>query len=248
MLKIQEYIKNKLCIGIITMNKPQRLKRTLESYKIFFDMGLEIRIHIDCDSTEELQVAKEYVPDDHITFGEHIGISEGFLKICQSTFKPIVLLLENDWQLIVDNNDIVLDRILDGISFINFAPTFSVVRYRHKEEPGEPLYTRQFRNREHVQFSHLLDAVHWRDDLHTAFSDKVSARPGAASAEPYWFTSTKYANFTNNPCMYSTLFYKNLITPFSGPGVALEGNIQKPWEEMEKIFVYQGTGLFKHDG
>ena len=59
-------------------------------------------------------------------------------------------------------------------------------------------------------------------------------------------TTSRYGNWTNNPCLYKKQFYLDTVKPFAGEGIALEGNISKWWAKQE-YKVGHNEGLFKHN-
>jgi len=60
-----------------------------------------------------------------------------------------------------------------------------------------------------------------------------------------YYADSKYANQTNNPCLYKKEFYLKNIAPFAGQGVDLEGKIDGWWQE-QNFTVAHGEGLFTH--
>jgi hypothetical protein len=61
----------------------------------------------------------------------------------------------------------------------------------------------------------------------------------------FWTTS-RYGNWTNNPCLYKKQFYLDTVKQFAGDGIALEGNIGKWWVQQE-FKVGHNEGLFMHN-
>ena len=89
-----------------------------------------------------------------------------------------------------------------------------------------------------VASPHLLDSVHWTDPA-SEFPDYVG-KDGE-----YFTTTSRYGNWTNNPCLYKKDFYLNTVKQFAGEGIALEGNISKWWAQ-QTYKVGHGEGLFCH--
>jgi hypothetical protein len=83
-----------------------------------------------------------------------------------------------------------------------------------------------------------LDSIHWLD------ADKEF--PQYIQKQGEWFlTTSRWGNWTNNPCMYKKQFYLDKVIPFAGEGIDLEGKISKWWCE-QNYYVAHGEGLFKH--
>ncbi len=60
------------------------------------------------------------------------------------------------------------------------------------------------------------------------------------------FYGRLYGNWTNNPCLYKKQFYLDIVRPFAGEGIGLEGNISKWWAEQQ-YKVGHNEGLFRHN-
>ena len=80
-------------------------------------------------------------------------------------------------------------------------------------------------------------------------SDVIQSKPvGYIGKDPntgLYYAKSKYANQTNNPCIYNKEFYIKTISPFSGEGNELEGKIDGWWQEQD-FTVAHGEGLFTH--
>jgi hypothetical protein len=63
--------------------------------------------------------------------------------------------------------------------------------------------------------------------------------------EPFWYTTSRYANWTNNPTMFRTKFLEKYILPRMGSR-DVELDIQQWWQE-QNFWVAQGEGLFTHN-
>ena len=61
----------------------------------------------------------------------------------------------------------------------------------------------------------------------------------------YFTTTSRWGNWTNNPCLYKKDFYLETVKQFAGEGIALEGNISKWWAK-QTYKVAHGAGLFTH--
>jgi hypothetical protein len=123
---------------------------------------------------------------------------------------------------------------------------YDCVRYRHRFNPGHPHFSFNHKGKELDYYDseiectspHLLDSLHWLDPS-VEFPDKIIKQG------EYFTTTSRWANFTNNPCMYDKSFYLNNIEPFVGEGISLEGNIGK-WWARQNFKVAHGSGLFSH--
>ena len=86
---------------------------------------------------------------------------------------------------------------------------------------------------------HLLESLHWLDPA-KEFPDKIQMQNG------FFVTTSRWANWTNNPFMLNKNFYLEKLTPFAGEGVHFEKNIA-PWWVQQNFKIAQGEGLFMHN-
>jgi hypothetical protein len=123
---------------------------------------------------------------------------------------------------------------------------YHCIRYRHRKYPGFPHFSFKHIGNELDYYDewhectspHLLDSLHWLDPAES-FPDKIQ-RKGE-----YFVTTSRWGNWTNNPCLYKKKFYLNTVNSFAGEGIALEENIGKWWVK-QNYKVAHGEGLFKH--
>lgn len=233
-----------ISIGILSWNSGQTLVDTLTTY---YDHGLvdmvnDITILFQEINDQDKQIANHFsIP--YIGLNENIGIGKAFIQLTEQSKTDNVLILEHDWKLI-ENKSITYSRLKTGLDLLNKG--FSCIRYRHRKEPGIPHFSFQYQGRELEYYDneiectspHLLDSVHWTNpDLQ--FPDKIQ------KYEEYFITTSRWGNWTNNPCLYKKQFYLDIVAPFSGEGISLEGNISKWWAKQH-YKVAHGEGLFKH--
>jgi hypothetical protein len=122
-----------------------------------------------------------------------------------------------------------------------------VVRLRHRHYPGIPHFSFQYQGRELEYYDkeiqctspHLLDSVHWCDPAEK-FPEHIQ------KIGDMFHTTSRYGNWTNNPCLYKKQFYLDVVRPFAGEGTGLEGNISKWWAQQQ-YKVGHNEGLFMHN-
>jgi hypothetical protein len=234
-----------LSIGILAWKSGQVLVNTLETYyrnglhEIVEDMTILFQEFSD----EDKKIA-EHFNIDYTPFKQNIGIGHGFIKLTELGVTDNILVLEHDWKLIEDKQT-TYNRLKSGLDLINDQGV-DCVRYRHRHQPGHPHFSFQYKGREldyydkeiEVTSPHLLDSVHWTDPSEQ-FSDKIQ------KYGEYFITTSRWGNWTNNPCLYKKDFYLDIVRPFAGNGIQLEGNISKWWAQ-QNYRVAHGEGLFKH--
>ncbi len=233
-----------LSIGILAWHSGQTLVDTLESYHNngLFEIANDVTILFQ-EVTKEDELIARHFGLSCIAQTTNIGIGKAFIKLTRQCYYDNVLILEHDWQLIEDS-ETTYNRLSTGIDMINSE--YDCIRYRHRKNPGHPHFSFRHRGNELNYYDdeiectspHLLDSVHWLDPS-VEFPDKISKEGD------YFTTTSRWANFTNNPCMYNRSFYLNNIEPFSGDEIALEGNVSKWWAQ-QNFKVAHGEGLFKH--
>ena len=233
-----------ISIGILAWKSGQTLVNSLTTYfeRQFLHQVNDVCILFQEVSEQDKQIANHFgIP--YIGLENNVGIGEGFIRLTQQAQTDNVLVLEHDWKLIEDKQT-TIDRLKSGIEMLDKG--YSCIRYRHRKEPGHPHFSFQYQGREldyydkeiEVTSPHLLDSVHW--------TDPAEQFPQHIGKDGEYFTSTsRYGNWTNNPCLYKKDFYLNTVKQFAGTGIALEGNISKWWAQ-QTYKVAHGEGLFKH--
>ena len=233
-----------LSIGILSWKSGQTLVNSLTTYfeRQFLHQVNDVCILFQEVSEQDKQIANHFgIP--YIGLEKNIGIGEGFIRLTEQAQTDNVLVLEHDWKLIEDRQT-TIHRLKSGIEMLDKG--YSCIRYRHRKEPGYPHFSFQYQGREldyydkeiEVTSPHLLDSVHW--------TDPAEQFPQHIGKDGEYFTTTsRYGNWTNNPCLYKKDFYLETVKQFAGTGIALEGNISKWWAQ-QTYKVAHGEGLFKH--
>lgn len=234
-----------ISIGILAWNSGQVLVDTLTTYyeNGLFDMVNDVTILFQEVSSQDIEIARHFGLD-FIGLQKNIGIGQAFIRLTESAQTDNVLVLEHDWNLIEDKKT-TYERLESGLELL--GGSVDVVRYRHREQPGNPHFS--FRNigKELTYYDdeiectspHLLDSLHWLDPK-KEFPEYIG------QFGEYFLASSRYGNWTNNPCLYKKQFYLDIVRPFAGEGISLEGNISKWWAQ-QNYSVAHGEGLFKHN-
>ena len=233
-----------ISIGILAWNSGQTLVNTLHSYfeREFLHQINDVCILFQEASEQDKQIAEHFgIP--YIALDNNIGIGQGFIQLTEQAKTDNVLVLEHDWKLIEDKETARV-RLKSGVDMLNKG--YSCIRYRHRANPGHPHFSFQYQGRELDYYDkeleatspHLLDSVHWCDPS-KKFNDKIQ-KDGE-----YFISTSRWGNWTNNPCLYKKDFYLETVKQFAGEGIALEGNISKWWAQ-QTYKVAHGEGLFSH--
>lgn len=238
---------NKLPIGlgILAWNSGQTLINTLATYH---EHGLFTIVEDAVILFQEFSDTDRMIADHfdirYIPLSDNIGIGKGFIELANNTDQPYFMTLEHDWKL-SENLMMTFNRLNSGVQMLERG--YACVRYRHRTLPGFPHFSFRHKGNELNYYDeeigctspHLLDSIHWIEHPDIQFS------PMIGKENDYYVTTSRYGNWTNNPCLYRRQFYIDTVNQFSGDGVALEGNISKWWATQE-FKVAHGEGLFTH--
>lgn len=233
-----------ISIGILAWNSGQVLVNTLQTYfdRNFLHQVNDVTILFQEFSSQDEQIAKHF-NIKYLPYTDNIGIGQAFIELTKNAKTDNVLVLEHDWKLI-ENEETTIERLKSGIEMLDKG--YHCIRYRHRKNPGNPHFSFQYKGRELDYYDkeiecnspHLLDSVHWTNP-NEEFSDYIGKEGN------YFTTTSRYGNWTNNPCLYKKDFYLETVQPFVGKGIALEGNISKWWAK-QNYKVAHGEGLFCH--
>jgi hypothetical protein len=233
-----------ISVGILSWNSGQTLVDTLTTY---YENGLvnitdDITILFQEYNKTDIEIANHF-GFNCICLTKNVGIGSAFLKLAENAKYDFFITLEHDWHLI-ENQTVTYDRLRSGLELLK--NDYDVVRYRHRNNPGYPHFSFKHIGNELNYYDewhectapHLLDSIHWLDPSEK-FSDKIQKH------DDYFVTTSRWGNWTNNPCLYKTNFYKEIIRPFIGEGIDLERKIAY-WWPRQNFKIAHGEGLFKH--
>lgn len=223
-----------LTLGILSWKSHSTLRNTLESYRTFgLDTLASQRVIWFQEITDEdREIAEEY-GYEAIGSDTNVGIAGGYKGLVEHATGSVFLFLENDWVLLENP----IQALVEGIYTLSTMQV-DVIRYRHRDRPGVPLWTYQFQGHELEHPTHLLDSVHWTDP------DRFPQIDRLVMAGTWFVTRARYANWTNNPTMFRVDWLKENILPRMAGDI--EQGIQSWWEQQDYL-VAQGEGLFTHN-
>lgn len=252
-----------MTVGILSWGATKTLISTLDSYLNhgLFQTDDDVIIFFQQMSELDERIAKSR-NIDYFGATENVGIPEGYKRLVERSTGEFFLFLENDW-LLLEPPHVHLGQAKHLLE----EGEADIIKLRSRYDPGNPLWTRQYEFNEENKFTHLLDSVHWRERPDRVFPDKIQRRVmhSMDTTEPLWpnpdpkkelnkpegikddewfITSSKYANWSNNPHIAKTSFIKENVLPHIG-NRDLELDIQGWWEQQD-FKVAQGNGLFKH--
>lgn len=233
-----------ISIGILSWNSGQTLVDTLTTYyqNGLIDIVNDVTVLFQEFNETDFQIVRHFGLNC-IGLSTNVGIGKGFIQLTEFAKTENVLVLEHDWKLTEDDKT-TRERLQSGIHLLDNG--IDCVRYRHRKNPGYPHFSFRHMGNELNYYDeeigctspHLLDSVHWLDPAEK-FPDLIQRRGD------YFVTTSRYGNWTNNPCLYKKQSYLKTVSQFAGDGIALEGNISKWWAK-QKYMVAHGEGLFTH--
>jgi FkbM family methyltransferase len=238
-----------ISVGILAWNSGEVLRNTLESYQRngLFKSVDDVTILFQEGTVEDRKLAKEFgLP--YIVLDKNVGIGHGFVKLCEQADNPYVLLLEHDWELTEEYN-ITRQRLKSALDMLKGDT--DVVRLRHRRNPGTPLHSRlpyEGKELEHYDQNidaispHLFESIHWIENPEVKF-------PGMIFVEKdHYVTTSRYSNWTNNPCLHRRDFYIDLVSWFADKDstLLLEPAISH-WWSRQQFKIAWGEGLFTHN-
>ncbi len=234
-----------ISIGILAWNSGQVLIDTLTTYynNGLLDMVNDVTILFQEISEHDKQIANHF-SISYIGLNENVGIGKAFIKLTENAKSDYILILEHDWNLI-ENKEVTYNTLHNSYKLLEEG--LDVIRLRHRKHPGTPHFSFQYQGRELEYYDneiectspHLLDSLHWCEP-DQKFPNLINKKGDT------FYTTSRYGNWTNNPCLYKKQFYLDVVKPFEGEGIALEGNISK-WWARQNYKVGHNEGLFKHN-
>lgn len=221
-----------MTIAMLSWGAHATLLNTLRSYKKYglLDLDDEKIIWFQEESLADYKIARDY---GFTPYGvpSNIGIGQAYRRLVELSTGDLFLFLENDWELIEEARA----EILEAAEMLR-ANVVDLVKFRHRSNPGNPLWSRQFQDNELNRPEYLLESIHWTDPNRFLQIQKW---------DNWYVTTSSYANWSNNPHMARTKWLRENILPRVGTG-DLEKDIQD-WWRAQKFGVAQSEGLFTHN-
>jgi len=233
-----------LSIGILSWNSAKTLQNTLKSYRKhgLLDISDDITILFQEISDKDQKLVEKY-GIKHIGLKQNIGIGKGISRLIENAEYDTILFLEHDWELI-ENKKVLLERIESGLSLLQNG--FDIIRYRSRKNPGYPVHSLRHKGQElhyydtwhKVNSPHLLESLYWLDPA-KSFPDKIH------KMGEYFVTTSRWANWTNNPFLLRKEFYTKNIQDVAVSSEHFERDIAEWWVK-QNFKIAQGEGLFTH--
>lgn len=235
-----------ISIGILAWNSGITLENTLQSYKNngLLEMVSECTILFQEVSETDKKIAEKYnIP--YIGLETNIGIGKAFLQLTEQSSSKYVMLLEHDWVLTSDMNN-TYEQLLAGIDMLEKV---DVVRYRSRKNPGNPLFSFDLYYGKELSYDdpftgltspHMFDCIHWINHPHIIFPDHIKLQ------DNFFISNSRWANWTNNPCLYKKDFYIDCVRQNIDDRDLLLEPVIISWWANKNFTVASGEGLFTH--
>jgi hypothetical protein len=232
-----------ISIGILSWNSPEVLEETIKTYLLdgLFSLVSDVMILFQEVSKEDKALAKKYgIP--FIGLDTNVGIGKAMQILAEQAKEDYFIFLEHDWQL-VENRNTTKKRLLGAMDLLE--EDFQCVRLRSRQNPGFPLFSSVYKDNELNHYDeniglispHLFETIHWIENPELEFEQ-------IKKHKYHYITTSRWSNWTNNPCIYKTDFLPDMLEPFNKDNL-LETSISRWWAN-QKFNVAWGEGLFKH--
>ena len=234
-----------LSICILSWKSKKSIANTLLSYQKngLLDLSDDIVILFQECSSGDKKIAEKF-GIKHIDLSENIGIGKGISKLIENAKYETVLFLEHDWELI-ENQKTVSSQLQEGLNMLKHG--YDIVRYRSRSNPGYPVHSIRHKGKEleyydtwhKVNAPQLLESMYWLDPA-VSFPDKIQ------KSGNFFVTTSRWANWTNNPFLLQKSFFKKNIQNIAEKSEHFERDIAEWWVQQNFI-IAQGEGLFMHN-
>lgn len=232
-------------LAILTHNRPKVLERTLNSYKEnnFFKIFDQKIILLQENLPEVRKVAEKFDLTIYST-EKNIGIGYGNNFLINKLNTDYFIICQDDFKLINSN----INEINDGVNMIKEG-LINCFRLRSLKTPGDPCYSCNRLPRPNGD----LEKTHICSILYKNFIKEPHKDNRFKNIFKYnkyydcYILSSKYANYTENPCIYKKDWYLKNLSKFNKIGGTLaENNIQSFWE-VKNFKIGIKKGIFTHD-
>ena len=234
-----------LSICILSWKSKKSIANTLLSYQKngLLDLSDDIVILFQECSSGDKKIAEKF-GIKHIDLSENIGIGKGISKLIENAKYETVLFLEHDWELI-ENQQALFSQLEDGMKMLENG--YDIIRYRSRKNPGYPVHSMRNKGNElnyydtwhKVTSPQLLESLYWLDPA-ASFPDKIQ------KSGNFFVTTSRWANWTNNPFLLQKSFFKKNIQKIAEKSEHFERDIAEWWVQ-QNFRIAQGEGLFMHN-
>ena len=237
---------NNIGIAILTWNKPITLENTLESYKKykFLDYFNEKIILLQENNPKERKIAEKYNLEIYST-EQNLLIGGGINFLVDRIKSKYFIIIQNDFELI---NDDFKNQLESGIRLIK-KNIINCLRLRSIKYPGYPCYGKDRipEPEGDLPSTHISELIYNDENNLNNVSIKYPHIFKKNTDENIVIVSSNYSNYTENPCLYNTDWYRNNIYKFNGNNHSInsEQQVQDIWCNLNLLIGFS-NGIFIH--
>lgn len=238
-----------ICIGVLAFQGVKTLENTLTSYRNYglFEMVSETHVLFQqVNSPGRMAWATDVVSRYRVLHPiyepTNIGQRSAFIQLAHACSQPYLVVLEEDFQVSPMAN--VREQLELGITLLQENDAVPV---RHRKDAGSPnyAYDSYMANTccggKNPGATHMIEHTTWSDTPELEFKElKV-----CVTSPKTWCTTSKNAQYTNNPTLYKTAFATALFQRVP------ENEPFEPWLTQfwsgQSYNVARSTGIFKHN-
>jgi len=203
-----------ITIGYLSWKRHDIFKQTLNSHKqngLFDLIPSENRVIFFQEISEEDKKLAELYNCKFIGNKENIGILNAFIELVEACKTEYFIFCENDWNLI--ENIINTQKIIEDSINLLQNDKANIIRLRHRENSGEPLYSKPKNINEWLKtdislFPYKLESLSWLEEPNKNYNNLLEEYNGNYK---WYITTIEHQRWSNNIFIGKTDYIKNNI-------------------------------------
>tara|TARA_B100000683_G_C12426548_1_gene529981 strand:- start:344 stop:1150 length:807 start_codon:yes stop_codon:yes gene_type:complete len=238
-----------ICVSVLAFEGVRTLNQTLHTNTILFKLVKETHVLFQQIDDPRRRAWAENLSSKYSLIShfqdKNIGQRLAFAELVSFCTQPFILVLEEDFKAAADAH--FAEQLQLGIHFLKSGT--SAFRLRSRKFPGEPNYIHESWLRSggahggRIPATHLIEYVTW-DDAPEEYIKELNV---CYRHPKTWCTSSKHAQYTNNPTLYSTDFLRWLVSQVPADAdLPFEGWLTRFWAQQSFTVAYS-DGLFTHE-
>ena len=239
-----------VCVCLLVFQGVKTLEQTLRTNGPLFDIVEETHAFFQQVDTRARRAWADEIVHKHAYLKAifeplNVGQRQAFQMLAEVCSQPYIIVLEEDFKAASHAN--FEEQLVLGMQLLDEG--VNAFRLRSRKFPGEPNYIHEEwlrnggLNGGWIPKTHLIEHVTWEDAPETHLSELRVCREYPKT----WCTSSRNAQYTNNPTLYATSFLRWLVAQVpSDSNVSLEPYLTKFWSTQD-FFVAYSDGVFTHE-
>lgn len=205
-----------ITIGYLSWKRHDILTQTLQSHKsngLFDLIKPQNRIIFFQElAKKDIDIAYNF-ECTYLGNSNNIGILDGFIKLVEECKTEYFIFSENDWYLI-ENKDTTIKILEDCIELLN-KDLCDIVKLRHRQNPGNPLYSKPENTDEWLKqdisnFPYKLESLSWVDEPNKVYNNLFNEY---ICNYKWYITTLEHQKWSNNIFIAKTSYLKNIVLP-----------------------------------